>query len=260
MPYDVLSNLTNAQGSPTPMGTANPFNYDASSEANGLQRRGLLDNNDARWNNSQDSGFQNQLIQQLHQQAQGDPNSLEQKSLHSAFGAARNQASSMSTMRHGFGGPGAAMQDAQSQQGQLGQQEGAQSHLLLLQQQRAAQQQLMGALSSQRQADMGYANTLAQGTLQGQSQNNNAALGMQDVGLNASINQQHVNVGAADANANAAYTQQQAQDALAQQLSGAGAGLIGSAIRTYGGSSNAPDSQTAIDNAFNGSGPTTWGP
>lgn len=112
--------------------------------------------------------WQQQLMQQLHRQAAGDPNSRAQQSLAGAYTQARAGQSALGSSMRGTGG-GAGLRAGVMGAGNVQRGFAGDSQMLMLQEQQAAQALLAQQLAAQRQQDAQQAAMMAQNAQQNQS-------------------------------------------------------------------------------------------
>jgi len=143
-------------------------------------------------NQDQDRAAQNQYIQALHQQAQGDMNSYGQQQLRAGTQMAQGQAAGSAAARGNFGGAGAGMRFAGAAQNAIGRQGQDAAQVLKLQEQQAAQALLAQMYAQQHGQDVGLANGLAQTNMQNFGMDSAYLRGLSQIGQQGAMNDQQL--------------------------------------------------------------------
>lgn len=207
----------------------NPLQNYLGAVRSGVQGPGQAFSNTQLANMQQARQQQANIIQDLHRAAQGDPNSLAQQQLRQSGAQARGAAASMAGAIRGQG-VGSAMRGLGATQANMGMQQNAQAQQLQMQERIQAQNALAAALQGQRAGDIGQSGLGAGILNQRQTQNDDVYTRLLGGMRGASNMADQTELDYLGATTGADIERQRLDMAAANQLSGAGAGMLGSGI------------------------------
>jgi len=173
--------------------------------------------------------FQSMTLQDLHNAAQGDPNSYAQQQLRASTQQAQAGASSLGAAIQGQGA-GQGLRNIDASQAMIGARGAAQAETLKLQEQQAAMAAYLQALQQQRGQDAAKAGFDANLALKNQEQRNQGAQFYLGQGVGSAIQSGDENVGYQNAKYGFGLQQNALNQQLYSTLLGAGGAVAGHAM------------------------------